>query len=224
MKIKKISMLLSVLAFVLLTSVGFAAWVITGDEKADATGNITTEAVYDNRIQMKIELVEATSGAGTDIHYGKPSSTAAKESWLLADSATQVENLSVKVKITITNWEDIKDRINVTGNITVTSVASETGKNYSDAQTYDGVQLLGDLPSEITINNADFASGNGVVEETLTFNWGIAFGSQNPYTYYNAKTNDYADEAIKRLKHLYENLNGVTYKVTVTATASDKSN
>lgn len=224
MKIKKISMLLSVLAFVLLTSVGFAAWVITGDAKADKTGNITTEAVYDNRIKMTIELVEATSGAGTNIHYGKPSSTNIEGSWLLADSATKVQNLSVKVKITITNWVDIKDRINVAGNITVTSVASETGKNYSDAQTYKDAQLLGDLPGTITINNSEFVAGSGVVEKTLNFTWGTAFDGQNPYTYYNdgKASNEYADEAIKRLKHLNENLNGVTYKVTVTATASDK--
>lgn len=224
MKIKKISMLLSVLAFVLLTSVGFAAWVITGDATGNAEGNITTETVVDNRIKMTVELVEVNEGAGTSIHFGKPATTNSEGAWLKADSSAKVENLSVNVEITITNWSDIKDRINVNGKIVVAAVDSEAGKKYSDAQTYEDDQLLGALPSEITIDSSKFVSGDGVVVETLTFTWGSAFENQNPYTYYNTgkTSSEYGDEALARLQHLATNLEGVKFKVTVTATASDK--
>ena len=71
MKIKKLSLGLMVLAFVALTSVGFAAWVITGDAEASDNGQIQVEQAIDARIQMTAEIkndeviIFGTGEAGT---------------------------------------------------------------------------------------------------------------------------------------------------------------
>lgn len=232
MKIKKISMLLSVLAFVLLTSVGFAAWVITGDATGNAEGNITTETVVDNRIEMTVEIIGASGDTNPAIHFGKPAGADNASAWLKAVDAKE-ENLSLTVVVKITNWDTIKNNIDVTGSITISDVVNGE-KSYTAAKEMEEtdevepsgkktVELLGELPTPISITNKEFADGEGTVEKTLTFSWGSAFNRENPYTYYNALTSDKADEAIARLKHIEEKLTGVTYKVTVIATAGNKS-
>ena len=234
MKIKKLSLGLMVLAFVALTSVGFAAWVITGDAEASDNGQIQVEQAIDARIQMTAEIkndeviIFGTGEAGTL----DPSKI-----WL-TNTDVPAEKLSVTLVLTITNWDTVNANIDwFEGSVSVASAAYDAAKVYTinegDPEKEQSFNLLGELPSE-SFDKDDFVAGNGVYEIPLTFTWGDAFkvdsANLNPYTYYNDGTKtsaDYGDEALARLNHIYNYLkpdgedNKATYTVTVTAAPAE---
>lgn len=106
--------------------------------------------------------------------------------------------------------------------------------------SYDGTTTT--TPVTVTMNGAEveipktaaFGTVDTTVSDTaktatatikITFGWGTAFGGENPenpYNYYNKQDYTYerAQEANKNLTELYNSLNGVNYKVTVTGTTA----
>lgn len=238
MKIKKLSLGLMVLAFVALTSVGFAAWVITGDAEASDNGQIQVEQAIDARIQMTAEIkndeviIFGTGEAGT---------ADASKIWL-TNTDVPAEKLSVTLVLTITNWATVDANIDwFEGSVSVASAAYDLAQKRLVDEKGEGTEddvyenLLGELPSA-EFDKGDFA-GDGVYEITLTFTWGDAFkvdsANLNPYTYYNDGTKtsaDYGDEALARLNHIYQHLQPVaedqkqTYTVTVTAAPTEDPN
>lgn len=108
MKRKFLLPILSVCMVVALVSVGFAAWLITGNDTTDAQGSFVTYDVSNNYF-----TVTATTAAEADktITFGKPVDTDAAEEGYQAPSTTydwlsmedvDEENLTVTFTITIT--------------------------------------------------------------------------------------------------------------------------
>ncbi len=108
MKRKFLLPILSVCMVAALVSVGFAAWLITGNDTTDAQGSFVTYDVSNNYF-----TVTATTAAEADktITFGKPVDTDAAEEGYQAPSTTydwlsmedvDEENLTVTFTITIT--------------------------------------------------------------------------------------------------------------------------
>ena len=240
MKIKKLSLGLMVLAFVALTSVGFAAWVITGDAEESTTGQIQVEQAIDARIQMTVAIKDDAEKDNDNVIIfgtGEAGTLDPSKIWL-TNTDVPDENLSVTLVLTITNWDTVNANIDwFEGSVSVASAAYDSAKVILNGEgEADDVKLLGELPSE-SFDKDDFVAGNGVYEIPLTFTWGDAFkvggANLNPYTYYNDGTKtsaDYGDEALARLNHIYQYLqpdgegNKATYTVTVTAAPAEDPN
>lgn len=126
MKRKFLLPILSVCMVVALVSVGFAAWLITGNDTSDtATGNFVTYDV--SNVFFTVTVDPATDETG-DIVFGKPSGTIAN-AWLTADDEVGAEKLTATFTVTVTPADETKSVPTLlTGkNITVTlkSVAAD---------------------------------------------------------------------------------------------------
>ena len=103
MKRKFLLPILSVCMVVALVSVGFAAWLITGNDTSDtATGNFVTYDVENDYFTVTVD--PATGETGT-IVFGKPASEtttpALEHDWFKFDDATDVEKLTATFTVTI---------------------------------------------------------------------------------------------------------------------------
>lgn len=104
MKRKFLLPILSVCMVVALVSVGFAAWLITGNDTSDtATGNFVT---YDVENDYFTVTVDPATGENGEIVFGKPASEtttpALEHDWFKFDAATGVEKLTATFTVTIT--------------------------------------------------------------------------------------------------------------------------
>ncbi len=133
MKRKFLLPILSVCMVVALVSVGFAAWLITGNDTSDtATGNFVTYEVSNDFFTVTVD--PATDETG-DIVFGKPSTTSTTNAWLTADNGVDTEKLTATFTVTVTPADEEKSVPTLLNgkNITVTlkSVAA-------DGKTADG--------------------------------------------------------------------------------------
>ncbi len=114
MKRKFLLPILSVCMVVALVSVGFAAWLITGNDTSDtATGNFVTYDVSNDYYTVTIDPVTATekdgegniTKKGTDlVIFGKPAATTPTPAydWFKFDANTETEQLMATFTVTIT--------------------------------------------------------------------------------------------------------------------------
>lgn len=103
MKRKTITLVIYMLVCMSLVSVGFAAWIITGGDKAETTGNVTASPVVDESlvISEKKWLNEPNNVTGTgSITFGRPT-TVTNDSWLQADEGDAVEKLTATYQFTL---------------------------------------------------------------------------------------------------------------------------
>lgn len=193
---KLIGVVAASLSAVSLMGVGFASWIITGNDPVDV-GNITVEVgnVIDNRITItEAKVVQGASG----IKFDAVTPTSAVTKPLLTASSGSTENLSFKLSYKVTNSTD-------TNGFTVkTYIKGAEGKtlpNFSDAVANRYIEMPANLG--LTSGNAataltkdkgasKTATGPGVatavngiagvytVEQTFTFSWGEAFDKVNP--------------------------------------------
>lgn len=221
MKKKLFIPLIAALLTIGLTSVGFAAWVITG--AATATTNegtqFTAHEVRDARIQFTATFTDKA------VNFAAPSGHGAAN-WLQFDG-NATEDLNATMKITITNWADVKGRT-ITFEVpapTTTVTGLETYVNFPTARTITITPDNAEDPKAWTVNG--LASGSYTVNASgaeltvpFEFTWGSAFGSTstNPFTYYNNisnPSNTDISNAKTALEKIYE-LNGESFQITVT--------
>ncbi|MCI2068361.1 MAG: hypothetical protein LKJ88_02150 [Bacilli bacterium] len=204
MKSKSIVILSSVLGIAALVGAGFSAWVITQGAQATATGTITVDTVTDNSITINSSWVD---GNNTIIFGGLASHPCA---WL--KNSDHTENLTCTLHLVVTNYTAV-DTFTL-------SIAASNDTKYQSAVT---ANLVGALPT-LGDKKAALSTGHGTIDVPVVFTWGSAFGNVNPETYYSTSPhNDYATyhtAASDNLTALHDDLSGVTFTITVTATAA----
>lgn len=230
--------IVSLLAVIVLVGVGFAGWIIANPSAEDkADGSFTTYGVEDKSYTVKIE--EKTSGQ--TIVFGKPSSTTGVTNpWLTAGSDVLDEVLTATFTITLEgNIDSVPENLYLSMKSFTGDTASPTDDakfadlvtaNYivyptvsyttTDSESATNMALAG-WTETVTIQKTAFADGEGgakTLDVTVIFGWGTAFGSKNPYLYFNQdKTIADKDTATTALTAL-NGLNGVKYSVTVSNT------
>lgn len=202
------------LAAVSMFSVGFATWVISGSDEVTIDGTITVEEVNDNNLYV-------ISGAPANLQaivFGKPAAPLASHTynWLKVDTVAQ-ENLSGSFTVNVSNMTTSNYSTVLTATLTPMKNGADATSAYNAAVT---AGIIAALPTP-TIS----CTSNGVATVSYAFAWGLPAGA-NPYDYYNeldakAETSEgsgvtNAQDAKNKLQALYENLTGVTYKITLT--------
>lgn len=209
MKKKSLATLLSGFLTVALTGVGFAAWVISGDDSADASGTIKVETVEDRRIK----IVKDTSKTDeTVVIFGQPTEETigtqldGKTPWLKASSDIQTEDLEATFNYKITNAKYATLSVAATG--TLKGFIDDGYITMTPTYTYDE-----SLTTETTLTLK------------LTFGWGTKFGGKNPYIYYNLLEGNETNisNALNDVNHLTAGNFTVTLTGTYTEPAVNNS-
>lgn len=225
MKKKRLISILTLFMCVALVSIGFAAWVITGNAHSEATGNVKVTTVEDQRLK-----IQGTKLSVQDIVFGAPSTIDDANSWLKATDVPK-EAMTTELSFTVENNNQL-DHIDITLEATAKSAEYEKAikDGYIVAPTFDSrIEKIATAdPQEYKV--------------IFTWGWGAQFTSTvsqqivNPYTFFNEVTSDgtdlvnkftslpepkpttNADCALKVMQELYK-LDGVTFKVTINAVA-----
>lgn len=246
LKRKNILLASMLLGTVALSTVGFAAWVISqGDEQSQA-GTITVDTVTDEShfVTIVTEKIDETHQTETAISFG----AAAPErgsGWLSFEDqeGDHPEDLTAVVYFQVSNAD--KEWLETSGNVTLAlSATPEVEEGQKDAYTlaYEA-GLVGELPS---VTNGGIVFSTETINEVLyckaaiTFTWGSKFTIQvdntstneedddftatvvNPVDYYNSLpfTQDNVNAAKTMLQTtLPTALAGVGWKLTITTAA-----
>lgn len=234
MKRKLLLPILSVCMVVALVSVGFAAWLITGNDTSDtAEGQFVTYGVTNEYYTVKID----DETKADKIVFGKKDGSYTYD-WLKQEDVAE-EKLTKTFKVTITfddtaiTEADAKKALDK-WTISITFAGDSEGKydackadNYI---TFAGYAFHRDATppadasyaegSTISYSNMSFDSGVYTGYVTLKFGWGTKFNSTNPYEFYNGEENttDNRSAATNCLKALNE-LNEKKFTLSLSATA-----
>lgn len=226
----------SVLSVAALAGTGYAGWVISKQVSKDTTGNVQVYDVVDHGVTRSDLKFKDDKNS---IVWGKPANYATKDSdWLTPGDDVQVEYLNPVVTFTVENNDhtltDAKYKPNVTAKIVVNDTnggyANAIEGGYIEGYAVDAKGITIDSQDIVVTQNADPDHGYqyDCSLKLSKFNWGSHFGNnQNPYTYYNGKTLTTQDEIdheftdAKTALEAIANLNGVTFKVTITASYNE---
>lgn len=227
---KVIAASIAILSSAAVVSTGFAAWVISGGDSKEVGGIIEADEVSSkahtlSAIKFDTKADKISFGAPKDKDtisesnsYNWLQNNAANEN-LIASATFTVSNVDKKPTDLTTLFDTADCKFEET---TATKVYVETSdavkkgyvgafptwkldQQYTD-QTTPGVYLqLGEL-KESTLT----------VTLKVVFAWGSAFGSKNPFIFFNGqkKTSSLESEASTALTAIRE-LNNATFKVTV---------
>lgn len=235
MKKRTISLMLGILAVMMLVGVGFATWVITKSVEVQKQGSINVEEVKEDQLQATVTFV------GTD-HFAFTANnrTALATDWLTSDS-TDRENLSVTIKVVVTNAENEKVDSHIVSTFSITEAAYNSMAGYLVAPA-GGTTANGAYTVTLTELNAapegQEAIAAGIHYYTVSFAWGDNFkengtgNALNPLDYFNGGTDDGNDrlaesttastnaEAAKEvLNGLFTALNNQQFTFTVKVSA-----
>ena len=177
MKKRILTISLIVASLVLLISVGFAGWVISNVHSGEASGNFTAYNVVQNG-----SITVANDD--TTVIFGHPS-TMGGTPWLTftgtaEEISASVEDLHASFTITVENLSSGQSlTLNLAHAFNTTPspllVGAPTFKN--------GSSVISD-PTHFTL------SANGTYTINVEYSWGTLFGGDNPYVYFNGKTNN----------------------------------
>lgn len=253
-KSRLIAVVASMLVCVAMVGTGFASWVILDSQEATTTGNVTAEAVSDEGIKLSVSPEE-----GANIIFGSPAEMNIDRAWLVEDQSTGQGKLAVDITVTVEgkvgsfkiafSHEGANFDTAVTNNLIVgypTYTVGETAPTGAITSAED-ITITDQSEGSATVKfksaeGFDFSSST-TFHITATFNWGSAFGSQNPYNFFNAKgQNEAASDwtiaggtvgtpengsaatwgeiAKGVLTWMNENITDTTYTITFTATQS----
>lgn len=204
---KVVALATSLLVGVSMIGVGFATWVISKDMTETVTGNVTAETVQDEALtENDFKVTPKTEG--TDIHFGKPATTSIENAWL-TNADGKVENLTVEFTLTVsanvgTIVVDFSSADAGWTTATTAGYISDTVTfTYADStsEAADYFTTASSVKNQFTLTKntaADWGSVSSAVSITITatFAWGDAFGSQNPYNFFNTdhKNTDHMSE------------------------------
>lgn len=248
MKKKLTITIASILSVIVIIGVGFAAWVITNPNVEDtADGSISVETVTDKSYSLTAAIegaisfgapktpdAEATKGwlkndAKTENLEATLTLTLDYKYWSVIP-----ENLKLKIEAGTGLGESfVKDPGKKFEGLVEASILKNPTISY-DEKTNNTPVTVTMNDAEVEIPRTAFGSVDTTDSDTvktatatikITFGWGTAFGSENPenpYNYYNRRdySTELAKEANEKLTKLYNSLNGVSYKVTVTGTTA----
>lgn len=212
---KHLIFLTSILATTVLSSIGFATWIITVNSDVNAEGNAVVDDIVDKSLGITYKWDDTDSQTASFI-FGWSNVTTSATPWLTNSGKNKngvetEERLTHTLNISIENTEYLKEL-----KITMTT----SGGQWKDAvdNNYVVAPTLGTITKDkITI---DSNTNKGTYNLLVTFDWGSVFGEENPYTYYNNQSfsTKIKDEAVSRIGQLETYLTGVTFTFTISAT------
>lgn len=187
MKKRTLGLIIAGVAAASMIGTGFAAWVITGNAKAEQTGQFAVDTVTDKGVELT-----ATWGAteGTIKFLAPENATTGK--WLTNDDATSLADLNTDLSLNFTFTGSSAEDFNIT--VTLTESTGVTTAR-TDKQITDAVLTIGSttLTSGTPVALSSVLTGTSATL-TIAYDWGTAFDSKNPYTFYN--TFDYGDYVV----------------------------
>lgn len=216
---KLIGIISLALVAVALISTGFATWVISRDVSTSQSGNISVDAVVDNKITVTTEWKDNKS----TVKFGakKPSSDFTTP-WLTASEYD--ECLTVELTITVDKYDLVDDTTGRTPTYTL-SVVEKNKTNYDNAVKDGYITSPTTYGSATGFTFTKGADNKGTATITLTWAWGSKFETKNPYEFYNAKTKDayvsgssgniWADQAKTDLEQLKTYLDNVSFTLAI---------
>lgn len=204
MKRKTITLVVYMLVCISLVSVGFAAWVITGGDSSETTGNITATTVLDKSLTISEEDWDGDSTTAGSITFGKPSG-ATNVGWLQADATDAVDKKEATYSFKLSSDVDLNtavatakieftdsvlDAVQAAGYISDPKVEYQTSTSEDKSVWSDPVEYKLDnankAASATAFKNAlSVASKYIYVKITISYTWGQDFDGENPYVYYN---------------------------------------
>ena len=155
-----------------VVGVGFAAWVITGEDTEVTTGSITVDTVTDER--YVIEVLPTHEAVDTNVHLGGTGVTNPTD-WLKYTGATQ--DLEAVIVVEVKNYD--KQKLSLTASITNNSAY----KYLVDANYINDATVV--VSSAPISTRSDDGVNYGTYTITITFSWGSAFDGKNPVDFYN---------------------------------------
>lgn len=170
-KRKGILMASAILGSAAIVSTGFAAWVITVEASAEASGQIDVDTVSDERITLTATDFSAA------VKFGTKSTEGFANPWLTIRNAAN-ENLVVTTTMTVSggSYLDTSNPFNVT-------LVETSSDLYSSAASAGYVAPLSTVESNVdVVLNPEKTSAT----ITVTFAWGGYFGEVNPTDFYNS--------------------------------------
>lgn len=167
---KKLGLIIGMLMCFSIMTVGFAAWIITGEaEVTNSDGSFVAEEVTEKNMTLTIDFADNDN----QIVFGVPtgSSATTKGNWLNFETDDPVEDLVATATVTLTNYE-------YCGYFNVELVENGDYKTALDAKLIEKADVTWTVVEDANTSTATYTV-------TITFKWGEAFNKMNPYTYYN---------------------------------------
>lgn len=242
MKKKLFIPLIAALLTIGLTSVGFAAWVISTPTEEDGQGSFTVYEVTDKTIVLDPAVT------ANKPEFGPSTTSFGTAAWLTFEKQnSEKENLNPTISFSITNWKQVygSAKTIVLDNFK-TSASDLVGKYFTlpSKQTITIAAAANETATPTITSNVDGAeptiivSGNvATITVKLDFDWGSYFGGMNPNDFYNnKKANDAVDPSAEgyiagsaatwkahasyHLEYFYNQLKSATYTCNLTASVN----
>lgn len=245
MKRKTLTLCLSLLACISLIGVGFAAWVISGGDSQEASGNITVDTVTDGRFTIEKPTISEKIYYGMDLQAEASDSTP----WLNNNNKSADEKLEITFDVTvvaksvITLAEGVentdqnkKAAWEAAAEVTASINAIESAAWLTAKEANVVADPIVSVALKEVTSSADGITG-ATYTVTVTAKWGDTFKvgdvNVNPYVFYNdgikdvnnaeglTTTNDiktWGDHAAHYLG-LVEALANTSYTVKISVTA-----
>ena len=238
-KNKNVWIITAVFGSIAIASTGFAAWIITGDHSTEATGNVVVETAEDQRLTLSAEFLTNEGKTFEEANLTTAEEKAPFQRFVLGDvsevsgskghwldsNSTDLEDLTVKLKVSCTNYDASKSKI--TWYIDTTAAIGDyiTLPNSSSA------------PTEITSDKWTKVGETNVYTATIdvTITWGSAFNTngenRNPadyFSYFDPSKDDLVGEsgqkdngafAVKTMNDMHTAFANKTFTVHINADA-----
>lgn len=205
---KHLIFLTSILATTVLSSIGFATWIITGNSEVNAGGNAVVDGIEDKSLGITYGWDTDNSSTTSFIFGWKESTTIYK--WLVNSDTSTKESLTHTLNISIANTEYLKE-LNFAVSASGDKWDNEAWDKYIVKPTLNKIEK-----EDMTIKS----DKSGTCSLEVTFGWGSLFGGENPYTYYNNQSfsTTLKEDAVSKIGQLAEYLKDVTFTFTISAT------
>ena len=229
---KMIAASIAILSSAAVVSTGFAAWVISGGETKEATGNITADTVTNNF--HEITLKNATES----VFFGGPAKKTQdenKSAWLTTANGSLPEDLDATFIFTVSGLDNENaDPSAIFKSITLTETTDGTdlAKKYETYAENGNKKYLANLPTldvankktydtekatsvGISLQKESFESKTQTFTLNIHFGWGSTFGHKNPFEHYNTLSKNssnfsLANTALEDLSHI-----NASFKLTI---------
>ena len=199
---------------VALISSGFAAWVLSTEQKQSVNGNASVAAVSDASFNLSVAFKD---GKNNIIFDSAKDDETGRVRW----DSTNYAITSVTITGQIENYDYL-------GTLKVSLAVTDAIKDAAnDTNKYIVLPACATSPVDIKNNTymtkiSDENGGTYSFEYTIEFTWGDTFGNTNPSLYYDTPAATSIDDAtMKATLEAFYALCGATnaYTITVTATA-----
>lgn len=247
---KKIAYTTMIMSSIALMSTGFAAWVISGNDKEVGEGSIVVDTVSnESRSISGFTWVDTSDPKIVFSMPEHPDPSFDDSKLTYNDSSIGYEKLSAKATFEVINVnesEKLKDIMDIELSLNDSADTNNFSKAIENKyiaglpslkENEDGWSDFTTVPDEngsaeygISVKrSSEEASSNDKTkfDIEIKFAWGGAFNYENPYYYYNKLGDEFEDsKAESQLNEMNKFLNGVSYKLTITTkspTISEKN-